>query len=153
MIRCMLVFALMLVSSHAYAADECDGMVVTSTKITWSGQELIAMPPAVAACLAKRAEQKVALEAVVAAQTAHSTSQDKLLNETNRTLAAAKELVNLQQKRGDEFKQLAEAQASKLEALGSWYHSPLFWAGVGAAAALLVIAIVGTHPVVTVNSP
>lgn len=138
---------------NVYAADECDGMVVTAKKLTWSGQELVAMPPAVAACLAKRAEQKTVLDTVVAAQERHSDHQDKLIAATSEALVTAKQLAQEQKARGDDFKKLSEKQANKIEDLSAWYRSPLLWAGVGAVAVVVVVALVGLHPSITINSP
>lgn len=96
-----------------------------------------------------RLETADKLEGVVSAQETLIGAQKRSIETSSVTISTLHQLSHEQKLRGDDFKTLAEKQSAKLEELDSWYRSPLFWTGVGAAGAIILSLLVAGHG----NSP
>lgn len=133
----------MVLTPSSALADECTGLQLTPRKVVLGEVEGVWLPKDQAACLAKRAEQLRRAQELVTAHERLVARQERGIELATKTASTAKQLASEQQKRGDDFKALAEQKQRELDEANAWYHSDLFWTGIGATAVTVLVIIFG----------
>lgn len=141
------IMALLITCTYVHDArsetgeDECTGLQDTSRIVQVEGEDWVAMPPFQAACMDKRIQQRWKLDLVLDAKNDEIAALKRQVRTATRAVDATQDLAIKQEKRGDEYKDLSDRQAAKLEELDSWYRSPLFWTGVGAVGVIAICLV------------